>query len=85
MTTCTVNHQSSLQSNTYHIFFNTSKCGANYVISFEVYDDFIGQNILNTPLRFTAFFLHPTCLLGPTCLRNLHKISTLLVYLALLV
>ena len=35
-----------------HIFkiiiylFNTSKCAANYVISFEVYDDFIGQNIL---------------------------------------
>ena len=30
----------------YHIFFNTSKCAANYVISFEVYDGFIGQKIL---------------------------------------
>ena len=30
----------------YHIFFNTSKCVANYVISFEVYDGFIGQKIL---------------------------------------
>ena len=35
-----------------HIFkiiiysFNTSKCAANYVISFEVYDGFIGQNFL---------------------------------------
>ena len=39
-----------------------------------------------TRLRFTAFFLHPTRLLGPMyLLRNLHKISTLLVYLALLV
>ena len=27
-------------------FFNTSKCAANYVISFEVYDGFIGQKIL---------------------------------------
>ena len=27
----------------YHIFFYTSKCAANYVISFEVYDGFIGQ------------------------------------------
>ena len=30
----------------YHIFFNTSKCAANYVISFEIYDGFIGQKIL---------------------------------------
>ena len=30
----------------YHIFFNTSKCATNYVVSFEVYDGFIGQNIL---------------------------------------
>ena len=30
----------------YHIFFNTLKCAANYVISFEVYDSFIGQKIL---------------------------------------
>ena len=45
-----VNHQSGLQSNTFsklsYIFFNTSKCAANYVISFEVYDGFIGQKIL---------------------------------------
>jgi hypothetical protein len=27
-------------------FSNTSKCAANYVISFEVYDGFIGQKIL---------------------------------------
>ena len=27
-------------------FFNTSKCAANYVISFEVYDGFLGLNIL---------------------------------------
>ena len=27
-------------------FFNTSKCATNYVISFEVYDGFIGQKIL---------------------------------------
>ena len=27
-------------------FFNTSKCAANYVISFEVYDGFICQKIL---------------------------------------
>ena len=27
-------------------FFNTLKCAANYVISFEVYDSFIGQKIL---------------------------------------
>ena len=27
-------------------FFNTSKCAANYVISFEVYDGFIDQKIL---------------------------------------
>ena len=33
-----VNHQSGLQR-------NTSKCAANYVISFEVYDGFIGQKI----------------------------------------
>ena len=41
-----VNHQSGLQRNTYHIFFNKSKCDENYVISFEVYDGFIGQKIL---------------------------------------
>ena len=28
------------------MFFNTSKCVANYVISWEVYDDFKGQKIL---------------------------------------
>ena len=48
---CSVNHQSGLQRNTFsklsYIFFNTSKCAANYVISFEVYDGFIGQKILN--------------------------------------
>jgi hypothetical protein len=47
---CSVNHQSGLQRNTFsklsYIFFNTSKCVANYVISFELYDDFIGQQIL---------------------------------------
>ena len=46
----TVNHQSGLQRNTFsklsYIFFNTSKCAANYVISIEVYDGFIGQKIL---------------------------------------
>ena len=49
---------------------------------------FLQQNDSNskpTRLRFSAFFPHPTRLLEPTCLRNLHKISTLLVYLALLV
>ena len=30
----------------YHTFFNTSKCAANYVISFEMYDGFIAQKIL---------------------------------------
>ena len=34
-------------------------------------------------MSLVAFFPYPTCLLGPTYLRNLHKISTLLVYLAL--
>ena len=29
-----------------YIFFNTSICAANYVISFEVFDGFIGQNFL---------------------------------------
>ena len=47
---CSVNHQSGLQSNTFskllHNIFNTSKCATNYVISFEVYDGFIGQKIL---------------------------------------
>ena len=33
----------------------------------------------------SSFFPLPTRLLGPTCLRILHKISTQLVYLALLV
>ena len=45
---CFGNHQSGLQSNTFsklsYIF--TSKCAKNYVISFEVYDGFIGQKIL---------------------------------------
>ena len=45
-----VNHQSGLHRNTFsklsYIFFNTSKCAANCVISFEVYDGFIGQKIL---------------------------------------
>ena len=27
-------------------FFDTSKCVTNYVISFEIYDGFIGQKIL---------------------------------------
>ena len=27
-------------------FFTTSKCATNYIISFEVYDDFIGQKTL---------------------------------------
>jgi hypothetical protein len=41
-----VNHQSGLQRNTFSklsYIFNISKCAANYVISFEVYDGFIGQ------------------------------------------
>ena len=30
----------------YHVpFFNTSECATNYVISFEVYDSFIGLKI----------------------------------------
>ena len=47
---CSVNHQSGLQSNIFskksYRFFNTLKCAANYVFSFEVYDCFIGQKIL---------------------------------------
>ena len=48
---CSINHHSGLQSNTFsklsYIFLIcTSKCAANYVISFEVYDGFIGQKIL---------------------------------------
>ena len=47
---CSVNHQSGLPKNTFskllYIFFNILKCAANYVIWFEVYDGFIGQNIL---------------------------------------
>ena len=35
--------------------------------------------------KIFSFSPHPTRFLGPSCLRNLHKISTLLVYLALLV
>ena len=44
---CSVNHQSGLQSNIFKIIiysFNTSKCAANYVISFELYDGFISQD-----------------------------------------
>ena len=45
-----VNHQSSLQRNTFskssYIFLKKPKGAANYVISFEVYDGFIGQKIL---------------------------------------
>ena len=48
---CSENHQSGLQSNTFSklssCFFNTSQCAANYVISFELYDDFIGQKTFN--------------------------------------
>ena len=48
---CSVIHQSGLQRNTfsklsYIFFFNTSKCTANYVISFEINDGFIGQKTL---------------------------------------
>ena len=51
---CSVNHKSGLQSwfTELHVFkimiyfLNTSKYVTNYVISFEVYDDFIGQKIL---------------------------------------
>ena len=43
---CSGNNQSGLQRSTFsklfYIFFNTSKYAANYVISFEVYDGFIG-------------------------------------------
>ena len=46
---CSVNDQSGLQSiNTFSklsCFFNVSKCAANYVIWFEVYDGFIGQKV----------------------------------------
>jgi hypothetical protein len=45
-----VNHQSGLQSNTFsklsHVFLIYQKCATNYVITFEVYDGFIGQKIL---------------------------------------
>ena len=46
---CSVNHQSGLQSNAFSklsYIFKTSKCAANYVISIEVYDGFIGQKML---------------------------------------
>ena len=49
ITMYSVNHQSGLQRNTFSklsYFFNTSKCAAYYVISFEVYYGFIGQKIL---------------------------------------
>ena len=52
---CSVNHQSGL--NEKHIFkiiiysFATSKCVANYVISSELYDGFIGQKILKLELE----------------------------------
>ena len=46
---CSVNHQSGLQKKkhfqNYQIFLDTSKCAVNYVISIEVYDGFIGQNV----------------------------------------
>ena len=44
-----VNHQCGLQNNKFSKlshFLNTSKCAANYVISIEVYDGFIGQKSL---------------------------------------
>ena len=44
-----VKHQSGLQRNTFlniSYLFSTSKCASNYVISFEIYDGFIVQNIL---------------------------------------
>ena len=34
-------------------------------------------------MSLVAFFPYPTRLLEPTCLSNLHKISTLVVYLGL--
>jgi hypothetical protein len=37
---CSANHQSGFQNKL------SSKCAANDVISFEVYDGFIGQKIL---------------------------------------
>ena len=49
---CSVNHQSSFSKLSY--IFNTSKCAVNYVISFKVYDGFIGQKILKvgkSPIR----------------------------------
>ena len=41
-------------------------------------------HLLDAIFWIFILFLHPTPLLGPTCLINLHKIPTLLVYLALL-
>ena len=40
------NQEQLMMARVRYIFFNTSICAANYVISFEVYDGFIGQNIL---------------------------------------
>ena len=41
---CLVYRETHFQN--YHMFFNKSKCATNYVISFEIYDGFIGQKIL---------------------------------------
>ena len=40
-------HMKKLEHNfqNYHVVFNTSKFDANYGISFEVYDGFLGQKI----------------------------------------
>ena len=60
-----VNHQSGFQRNTFsklsYIFLIcTSKCAANYAISFEVYDGLIGQKILKLLRRESQpFGLNP--------------------------
>ena len=67
---CYVNHQSRLQSNTFsklsYIFLIcTSKCAADYVIWFGVYDDLIGQKIWaygRGPSFFRGQWGHVRCL-----------------------
>ena len=47
---CSLNNQSGLQINTFlklSYFFNTSKCAASNLISYELYDGFICEKILS--------------------------------------
>ena len=71
---CSVNHQSGLQrKNIFKIiiyFFNTSKCAANYVISFAVYDGFICQKVLKLWRQESWPF-------GPDWSANITRISSL--------